>query len=430
MTTIPPKPNTTLRLLHTSDWHIGKRLFNQSRYEEFEAFLDWLSLSISTHDVDVLIVAGDVFDTATPSNKAQELYYDFLGKVAKSTCQHVIITAGNHDSPTFLDAPKTILKSLNVQVIGQATSNPSDEILVLSDDANVARAIVLAVPYLRDKDVRSGGSFEMSGQRDAETAQGIAHHYQTLSIHANVLKHQLQSQPNQPLIPLIATGHLFVAGASTSSRDDGMRQETFVGTLGQIPASIFDDSLDYVALGHIHAPQKVAGQDRIRYCGSPIAMGFGEVGKTKQVLLVDFDPKTANKPCIHALPVPVFTKLVRLSGDTNTIKHALSPLIDQDRTIYAEIVYDGQTLEPNFAKDIKAFLADTKVLPLNIQNHTQRRHILKSTHPSDNLKHLTVTDVFERLLEQREICDDDKKALKTAYENILLAISEEDNMAN
>ncbi|MGV8584468.1 exonuclease subunit SbcD, partial [Pseudomonas aeruginosa] len=168
MHTIPPKPQTALRILHTSDWHIGKRLFNHSRYDEFEAFLDWLHIAIDTHDINALIVAGDIFDTVTPSNKAQELYYEFLAKVAKSCCQHVIITAGNHDSPTFLDAPKVILKTLNVWVIGQATTDINDEILLLKDKSqdglDIVRAIILAVPYFRDKDVRVGGSFELTGQ--------------------------------------------------------------------------------------------------------------------------------------------------------------------------------------------------------------------------------------------------------------------------
>ncbi|STZ08631.1 Nuclease sbcCD subunit D [Moraxella caprae] len=445
MHTIPLKSPTALRILHTSDWHIGKRLFNHTRYDEFEAFLNWLHNAISTHDVDALIVAGDIFDTATPSNKAQELYYEFLGKVAKSSCQHVIITAGNHDSPTFLDAPKAILKTLNVQVVGQATTDIHDEILLLKDNlkdnlkgdpkgnpedkSNIVRAIVLAVPYLRDKDVRTGGSFELTGQRDSETAQGIAKHYQSLADHAIALKDKHQANPNQPPIPIIATGHLFSAGASMSSDDDGMRKETFVGTLGQLPASIFADDINYVALGHIHAPQKVAGQDRIRYCGSPIAMGFGEIGKDKEVLIVDFNPVTANTPHIHALTVPVFTKLVRLQGDTDSIKHALRPLIAENQTIYAEIIYDGQALEPNFAKDIKAFLADTHVLPLNIQNNTQRRHVLQSTHHGENLKQLTTMDVFERLLDRRAVSDDEKDELKVAYQHIIQAIREQDVQA-
>lgn len=421
---IPKKSATTLRLLHTSDWHIGKRLFGQSRYDEFEQFLNWLHNEIVRHEVDVLIVAGDVFDTATPSNKAQELYYEFLGKIATSPCRHVIITAGNHDSPTFLDAPKIILKSLNVHVVGQACTNPKDEVLLLLDDRQNAQAIVLAVPYLRDRDVRTGGSFEAISQRDEETARGIAAHYQSLVNHAKTIQDTL---PNT--VPIIATGHLFAAGANISSYDDGMRQEVFVGTLGQISASIFDECLDYVALGHIHAPQKVAGQERIHYCGSPIAMGFGEIGKRKQVLVVDFDSNKNNTPIIHSLFVPVFTKLVHLEGDMNSIKHALQLLIDEDKTIYAEVIYTGVELAPNFTQEIRAFLINTKVLPLNIQNTAQRQHVLRSTHQGENLKNLSQIDVFNRLLERRGVDSNEKEMLRNAYQSVILSIHEQDTMS-
>ena len=117
-----------LTILHTSDWHLGRRLYGRMRYEEFEAFLSWLQETISAQKVDVLIVAGDIFDTMTPSNRAQALYYEFLGKVSKLCCEHIVIVAGNHDSPTFLDAPSKVLKFLNVHVIGTACDDLNDEV--------------------------------------------------------------------------------------------------------------------------------------------------------------------------------------------------------------------------------------------------------------------------------------------------------------
>mgnify|MGYP003701507559 FL=1 len=119
-----------LTILHTSDWHLGRRLYGRMRYEEFAAFLNWLEETISARHVDVLIVAGDIFDTMTPSNRAQALYYEFLGKVSTLCCEHIVIVAGNHDSPTFLDAPSQVLKFLNVHVIGTACDDLNDEILV------------------------------------------------------------------------------------------------------------------------------------------------------------------------------------------------------------------------------------------------------------------------------------------------------------
>jgi exonuclease SbcD len=99
-----------MKILHTSDWHLGRTLYGKKRYKEFAAFLDWLAQTIEEEKVDALLVAGDVFDISTPNNRAQELYYRFLCTVANSCCRHVVVIAGNHDSPSFLDAPKALLQ--------------------------------------------------------------------------------------------------------------------------------------------------------------------------------------------------------------------------------------------------------------------------------------------------------------------------------
>ena len=279
---MPMKP---LNILHTSDWHLGRRLYGRMRYDEFEAFLNWLQDAISTQQVDVLIVAGDIFDTMTPSNRAQALYYEFLGRVSKSCCQHIVIVAGNHDSPTFLDAPSNVLKFLNVHVIGTACEDLNDEVLVLDDADGTPHCIIAAVPYLRDRDVRSSSAGESADSKDANVIKGIRAHYDEVASIAKAKQTEL-TKSHQRHIPIIATGHLFAAGGTTTE-DDGVR-ELYVGSLGKISADMFDESFDYVALGHLHVPQRVGGRESIRYSGSPIAMGFGEAKQQKQVLLVQF----------------------------------------------------------------------------------------------------------------------------------------------
>ena len=274
-----------LTILHTSDWHLGRRLYGRMRYDEFEAFLSWLQDAISTQKVDVLIVAGDIFDTMTPSNRAQALYYEFLGKVSKSCCQHIVIVAGNHDSPTFLDAPSNVLKFLNVHVIGTACEDLNDEVLVLDAADGTPHCIIAAVPYLRDRDVRSSAAGESADSKDANVIKGIRAHYDKVASIAKAQQAKLV-EVHQRHIPIIATGHLFAAGGTTTE-DDGVR-ELYVGSLGKISADMFDESFDYVALGHLHVPQRVGGRESIRYSGSPIAMGFGEAKQQKQVLLVQF----------------------------------------------------------------------------------------------------------------------------------------------
>lgn len=274
-----------LTILHTSDWHLGRRLYGRMRYEEFEAFLSWLQETISAQKVDVLIVAGDIFDTMTPSNRAQALYYEFLGKVSKLCCEHIVIVAGNHDSPTFLDAPSKVLKFLNVHVIGTACDDLNDEVLVLDAIDGTPHCIIAAVPYLRDRDVRGSHAGESADSKDANVIKGIRAHYDEVASIAKARQEHL-SNAHQRHIPIIATGHLFAAGSKTTE-DDGVR-DLYVGSLGQISADMFDDGFDYVALGHLHVPQRVGGCEHIRYSGSPIAMGFGEAKQQKQVLLVEF----------------------------------------------------------------------------------------------------------------------------------------------
>jgi exonuclease SbcD len=144
-----------MRILHTSDWHIGRLLFGRKRHEEHEAFLEWLAALLERDRIDVCLIAGDVFDNTTPSNRSQALYYGFLRRATASGRCRVVVIAGNHDSPTFLDAPRDLLQGLGVYVVGAASASPADQVLVIDDrETGEARLVVLAVPYLRDRDIR------------------------------------------------------------------------------------------------------------------------------------------------------------------------------------------------------------------------------------------------------------------------------------
>ncbi|WP_131668963.1 exonuclease SbcCD subunit D C-terminal domain-containing protein [Psychrobacter pygoscelis] len=293
----PIAPPTPLTILHTSDWHLGRKLYGKNRYEEFAAFLSWLTETIVQHNVDVLIVAGDIFDVMTPTNKAQALYYEFLAQVTKSCCQHIVIVAGNHDSPSFLDAPSQFLKHLNVHVIGTACEDIANEVLTLMTKDGTPYCIITAVPYLRDRDVRGSVAGESADDKDSNVLKGIRAHYDEAAAIAKAKQDALVKTHGRH-IPIIATGHLFAAGGRTTE-DDGVR-ELYVGSLGQVSDDMFDDCFDYVALGHLHVPQRVGGCEHIRYSGSPLAMGFGEARQQKQVLLVQFgetltDFTSANK---------------------------------------------------------------------------------------------------------------------------------------
>ncbi|WP_419605784.1 exonuclease subunit SbcD, partial [Thiolapillus sp.] len=221
-----------MKVLHTSDWHIGRSLYGRKRYEEFEAFLTWLAETIQENSIDALLVAGDVFDTSAPSNRAQELYYRFLCRVAASSCRHVVVIAGNHDSPSFLNAPKELLKALDVHVVGSSTESLEDEVLVLRNQQGVPELIVCAVPYLRDRDIRVAEASERIKDKERKLIDGIRTHYAAVAALAEQKREELGVN-----IPIVAMGHLFTAGGRTVDGD--VVRELYVGSLAHVTAGIF-----------------------------------------------------------------------------------------------------------------------------------------------------------------------------------------------
>ncbi|QCR21284.1 exonuclease SbcCD subunit D C-terminal domain-containing protein [Pontibacter sp. SGAir0037] len=295
-----------MRILHTSDWHLGQRLVNLERTEEHQHFLDWLLQTIAQEQVEVLLISGDVFDNGAPSNTALKQYYNFLTKVCATCCRHIIITGGNHDSISTLNAPKELLDCFNIKVVGGATANPLDELLELQDAQGNLQLVVCAVPFLRDRDVRLSVPGETTAEREARIKQGIAAHYQAFVPHLQPYKKQA--------IPVVAMGHLFAAGGTASESE----KEIHVGNLGQIGAEQFPEEFDYVALGHLHRPQQVNNRHHIRYSGSPIPLSFSEVTDKKVVFILDFEEgKLAN---LRELEIPASRKLVRFKGSLEKVK--------------------------------------------------------------------------------------------------------------
>jgi exonuclease SbcD len=297
-----------MKILHTSDWHIGRTLYTKKRYEEFEQFLTWLADTIQRNEIHALLVAGDVFDTSTPSNRAQEIYYRFLCRMAASTCRHVVVVAGNHDSASFLNAPRELLKALDVHVVGCVSENLEDEVLVLRNERNVPELIVCAVPYLRDRDIRVAEAGESFEDKERKLVDGIRNHYTAVA----ALAERKRSEAGAD-IPIVAMGHLFTAGGKTVA-DDGVR-ELYVGSLAHVTAKIFPACFDYLALGHLHVPQIVNGSETVRYSGSPLPLGFGEAKQRKSVCLVEFRRTVAS---VHLIECRCF-KISSVSRETGTV---------------------------------------------------------------------------------------------------------------
>lgn len=408
-----------LTILHTSDWHLGRSLYGRKRYDEFHAFLDWLAQTLAERRVDVLLVAGDVFDTTAPSNRSQELYYRFLCRVAASPCRHVVVTAGNHDSPSFVNAPRELLKALNVHVVGQAAEHPADEVLVLRNLENQPELIVAAVPYLRDRDIRRVEPGETLADKEQKLSAGIQDHYAAVAAAAERQRRELESA-----IPVIAMGHLFAAGGQTLE-GDGVR-DLYVGSLAQVGSDIFADSLDYVALGHLHVPQLVQKKQHIRYSGSPLPMGFGEANQQKKVLLVRF---SSTSPLIEELPVPCFQPLVRIVGSLDGIHTRLEQLKQEESHAWLEIEYTGRDLIGNLPEIIEEALAGSSMEIRRIKNRRVMERVINTITEDETLDDLGTADVFIRCMEVFDVPEEDRKELTASYNEIVQSLHEDDRHA-
>jgi DNA repair protein SbcD/Mre11 len=408
-----------MKVLHTSDWHIGRALYGRKRYEECEAFLNWLAGLIEKEHIDLLLVAGDVFDNSTPSNHAQELYYRFLCRVAATANRHVVITAGNHDSPSFLNAPKELLRFLNVHVVGSASDTPADELIVLPGPDQEPRLIVCAIPYLRDRDIRTAEAGESVEDKERKIIEGIRTHYR-LVCDAAEEKRALLKKP----IPIVAMGHLFASGGQTVD-GDGVR-ELYIGSLAQVRTDVFPASISYLALGHLHAPQTVGGSEFIRYCGSPLPMGFGEAEQQKGVVLVDF---SGNTPVVTTVPVPCFQDLKTLRGDWQAIVGGIGELKAQGSNAWLEIVYEGDEVAGNLRERLDEAITGTSLETLRVKNNRVLERALGSMDVEETLDNLDVTDVFRRCLQAHDIPEDQYPTLLRAYEEVIVSLNESDPMA-
>lgn len=388
-----------MRILHTADWHLGKKLVQFERTDEHLDFLNWLLETLDQHSIDLLIIAGDIFDTGTPSNTALELYYRFLSRVKDTCCRDVIVIGGNHDSISTLNAPRELLHFFNVHVIGGVPENFSDQIIKIYDprsqiagglslgeegelveglqldrDKQAAKGrqpiiVVCAVPFLRDRDIRLSIAGETSDERESRIKQGITDHYHKFLPYIEVYK--------KAGIPVLATGHLFAAGSSTSESE----KEIHVGNLGQVRADQFPTAFDYIALGHIHRPQLVNQTEHIRYSGSPIPLSFSENEDRKQVIILEFNGSIMTAPV--KLEVPCHRKLLRIKGSYDNIEKQIIALTDPGLKYptWVELRIDTESL----ITDLDEKLTILKARKPFIQEFFTRQDKIKATSTLDQL---------------------------------------------
>lgn len=410
-----------MKILHTSDWHLGRSLYGRKRHGEFSEFLHWLSATIEKENIDALLVAGDIFDTSTPSNRAQEMYYRFLCRVAGSSCcRHVVVIAGNHDSPSFLDAPKELLRALNVYVVGAVTDDLEDQVIVLHDRQDNPEAIICAVPYLRDKDIRTVEPGETIDDKNVKLVLGLKDHYEKVCGLA-VQKQAAFKKDGHLDVPIIGMGHLFTAGGKTVD-GDGVR-ELYVGSLAHVGLDVFPPSMNYLALGHLHVPQTVGKSEHIRYCGSPIAMGYGEAAQEKKVIIVRFNATT---PTIEELVVPCFQPLERIVGSLDDIQSRVEQLKQADSKAWLEIEYTGSDLTGNLREMLEEAMAGSSMEIRRIKNKLLIDRVISTIQDNETLDDLDVEQVFTRCLDVFEVKPEERVQLIHSYNEIIKSLHEED----
>lgn len=402
-----------MKILHTSDWHLGRTLYTKKdRLDEHTAFLNWLLDTIKRENIDLLLIAGDVFDTASPSSTSQKLYYDFLIKVKTVGCENVIVVGGNHDSPSFLNAPKDILSALNISVIGNSSEDIDDEIILIKDKAGKLALLVCAVPFLRERDISRFAEGESYSDRSKRINENIQKHYREVAERAEQIRAELGVN-----IPIIATGHLSVSGGKRMD-DDGVR-ETYIGTIEAISSDIFPETFDYVALGHYHIPSVI--KSHIRYSGSPIPMGFAEANQQKQVYIIDF----TEEKTISNIEIPVFQKLVSIAGDKAEIEKQIKSLRADNQSVWVEIVYTGDEIFPDISNWVEEQIAGSQIEVLKLINRQLLNAVLTHEDTTELLDEINEYDVFDKVLEKNSIPDEQSETLRELYKEILTEMENE-----
>ena len=307
-----------MRLFHTSDWHLGQNLHGQERDFEHACFLNWLLSQLAARQPDVLLIAGDIFDTVNPPVKAQERLYDFIVSAhEQQPALTIVMIAGNHDSGSRIELPAPLMRRLRTHALGRVLWLDDGQLdaerlmIPLPDASGRIAAWCLALPFLRPAEVTGAHLGD-------DYLRGIGQVHEWLIEAANAKRHPGQA--------LIAISHAHMAGGSVSEDSE---RSLIIGNAEALPASLFGPSISYVALGHLHKPQKVNGEERIRYCGSPIPLSFSEISYPHQVLEVQLEGETLVS--VEPLLIPRAVNLQRIDpAPLAEILSQLSGLPDVD----------------------------------------------------------------------------------------------------
>lgn len=408
-----------MRVLHTSDWHLGQHFMGKSRQAEHRALIDWLLVQVNEHAVDAVLVAGDIFDTGTPPSYARELYSQLVVEL-HSAGVALLLLGGNHDSVATLGESRELLACLSATVVA-AADDLAEQVLVLPKRGGAGQAgcVVCAIPFIRPRDVLQSKAGQSAEDKQQSLQTGIQGHYLAVYAAACIRRSQLEEELGHSL-PLIATGHLTIVGASAS---ESVR-EIYVGSLEAFPASAFPP-VDYVALGHIHRPQHVGGLNHIRYSGAPIPLSFDEALQQKEMLLVDLDADGLK--AVTPLLVPRFQTLMAVRGNLEALALAIPAAAAEgsyERPVWLEVTVEEDDYLADLPARIEALTEDLPVEVLRIRRE-RGNTVIQIAAAGETLDELSPHEVFARRLQQEELPADMQQSLTERYRSIVASLQGE-----
>lgn len=396
-----------IKILHTADWHIGKQLHKYSLEEDHRIFFDWLHEQIVEREIDLLLVSGDIFDTAFPSNASLGIYYGFLTRLLGHKCK-VIITGGNHDSAGVLNAPRDILSHLDIRVVGDVSGFPGAGYFSFPEWG----FSVGAIPFLKDADLRKSVAGSNYEDRTAQIREGIARYYrEMMQFHQNL----------QPDLPIIGMGHLFVAGAEVSESE---RDIHVVGNLAAFSSDQFPNGYLYMALGHIHKPQKIS--DTVRYSGSPIPLSFSERKDPKYLIELTLDQGRIEHT--ETIAVPAARELRSFSGSIDEVWDQLKSF-QSDKSLEAllEVHVTEPAYDPEKSLRFDLMLSEFEnasfriVKPrLTFENRSKEAADLFVT--GTEIEDLSPRQVFQKRMEQESLSEEARQKLLEAFDELLVTL--------
>ncbi|MBD3240412.1 MAG: exonuclease subunit SbcD [Chitinivibrionales bacterium] len=376
-----------MKLIHTGDWHLGATLHGRSRIQEHQRFLTWLHRRVVQERIDVLLVAGDVFDTAAPDPATLALFRRFLESIVDSPCRLVAIVAGERDTPGVLGTPHELLSRPEVQVFSRMADNPADEVLVVGDPDGRAELVLCAVPFSHGRQ---------------PTAEAIQEHCAAVIDAAGRVRSGLSRS-----VPCIVMGHLQIDTASG----------TGPAPLPPVPATIFPPSVAYAALGHVHASQAFGEGECGYYCGSPVALSFAETGGPHGIVEVELDSGSRR---VSRIPVPSQHELIQIRGTVDQTVQHIGRLVERNAHAWVEVIVRGELDTEQLRPQIQQMLAGSTLEVIRLSRELTEAPA-ESQLPVPPNQPLDAP--LKRLLDAQNVTEKERRVLLETFSSIAETLS-------